>query len=173
MSCCEGNASLCECIPAGTAAGQILVWNGTAWVPGLPNVATFGLLSWSQQWGVINFNGLTTSEMRPDVWSSAANNNADGNNIAFARSGGALRKITVELITAVLAIDMTFTVHLNGAATALLVLLPAGNDSAEATISVPIAAADENLLKVKATCAVSPGAATVNVRVLTLGLVTP
>lgn len=119
MSCCEGNASLCECIPAGTVVGQILVWNGTAWVPSTaPLQANYGF-------GAVSINAASTSFLYP--W-NAPTTAVSANTLVISGQltvlfDGVLRRFFVRHGNPTGANTMTYTLMRNGVATDVVIAM--------------------------------------------------
>jgi hypothetical protein len=138
-----GQSSLpagCECVPAGVEVGEVLIWDGTAWVPSSSGLLP-GAMPWSAGWGTPNFGGQALFYMQNVNWTGAvftpASRPANVMNTSwiFPKEGGVLRYISAEIIGATVAPSQptTYTALVDGVASLLAVTLAAALNASDST----------------------------------------
>lgn len=155
-----------EVIPPGAAVGEVLVWDGAAWVPSNPELQP-GARPWQGAWGTPNFGGQTLFYMQNVNWTGAVITaatlaaNPHIVNYIFPKQGGKLKYIAAEIIGATVAPSQvtTYTVWVDGAATALAVSLAAAlnaSDCAFVDVTIPAAAVNHRVM-IQVTAPANPG----------------
>lgn len=131
--------------------------------------------SWVQGFGCIGLSNIQNTAISPHDWETNATNLGASTSVTaiFPHQGGEIESLTVDYLTAALAVDVVWTLRVNGTDTALSGTILSGATGPLYVSSPIVLASGLNLVQLKAAASAAPGSSAIRVRAIMTGWLNP